>query len=98
MEREAQDTDAARRVIGTQPDGPTPLEWYPNATAGFGNFLHGWAGNAAVLGKKNGWWIEAAIVACGLSIYWLGSGRAGVDKAPASAAVILIAWLHVVFG
>jgi hypothetical protein len=80
------------------PIHPAPLEWYPHATAGFGNFLHGWAGNAAPFGKTNGWWVEAAVVACGLSLYWAGARRVGVDKAPAGAVVILIAWLHVVFG
>ena len=80
------------------PIHPAPLEWYPHATAGIGNFLHGWAGNAALFGKTNGWWVEAAIVACGVSIYLAGSRRAGVDKATASAAAILVAWLHVAFG
>ena len=28
-----------------------PLEWYPRAAAGVGNFLHGWAGNAALFGE-----------------------------------------------
>lgn len=80
------------------PMHPAPLEWYPHAAAGFGNFLHGWAGNAAWFGKTNGWWVEAAIVAAGLSIYLAGSRRAGVDKATASAGAILVAWLQVMFG
>ena len=80
------------------PIHPAPLEWYPHAATGFGNFLHGWAGNAALFGKTNGWWLEAAIVAAGVSIYLAGSRRAGVDKATASAAAILVAWLQVAFG
>jgi hypothetical protein len=80
------------------PIHPAPLELYPHATAGIGDFLHGWAGHAALFGKTNGWWIEAAIVVCGVSIYLAGSRRAGVDKAIASAAAILVAWLHVAFG
>jgi hypothetical protein len=79
------------------PIHPAPLEWYPHAAAGFGNFLHGWAGGA-LLGKTNGWWVEAAIVGCGVSIYLAGSRRAGVDKAGAAAAAILVAWLQVAFG
>jgi len=71
------------------PTHPAPLEWYPHASAGIGNFLHG---------KTTAWWVEAAIVACGVSIYLAGSRRAGVDKAAASAAAILVAWLHVAFG
>jgi hypothetical protein len=70
------------------PIHPARLEWYPHATAGIGNFL----------GKTNGWWVEAAIVACGASIYLAGSRRAGVDKAGASAAAILVVWLQVAFG
>lgn len=70
------------------PIHPAPLEWYPHATEGIGNFL----------GKANGWWVEAAIVVGGVSIYLAGSRRAGVDKATASAAAILVAWLHVAFG
>jgi hypothetical protein len=70
------------------PIHPAPLEWYPHATAGIGNFL----------GKTNGWWLEAALVVCGVSIYLAGSRRAGVDKSTASAAAILVAWLHVAFG
>lgn len=80
------------------PIHPAPLEFYPHATAGVGNFLRGWAGNAALFGKTNGWWVEAAIVVCGVSIYLARSRRTGVDKATASAAAILVAWLHVVFG
>jgi hypothetical protein len=80
------------------PIHPAPLEWYPHAAAGLGNFLHGWAGSAALFGKSNGWWIEAAIVLCGVSIYLAGSRRAGVDKAIASAAAILVASLHLAFG
>jgi hypothetical protein len=80
------------------PIHPAPLEWYPHATAGFGNFLHGWAGNAALFGKTNGWWVEAVIVLCGVSIYLAGSRRAGVDKATASAAAILVVSLHLAFG
>jgi hypothetical protein len=76
-------------VILDLPMHPAPLEWYPHATSGVGNFLQG---------KTTGWWLEAAIVACGVSIYWTGSRRAGVDKATASAAAILVAWLHVAFG
>jgi hypothetical protein len=67
---------------------PAQLEWYPHATAGVGNFL----------AKSNGWWVEAAIVVCGVSIYVAGSRRAGVDKAGASAAAIFVAWLQVAFG
>lgn len=70
------------------PIHPAPLESYPHATAGIGNFL----------AKSNGWWLEAAVVVCGVSIYLAGSRRAGVDKATASAAAILVAWLHVAFG
>jgi hypothetical protein len=80
------------------PIHPAPLEWYPHAPGGIGNFLHGWARDAALFGKTNGWWIEAALVACGVSIYLAGSRRAQVDKATASAAAILVAWLHVAFG
>lgn len=75
-----------------------PLEWYPHANSGVGNFLGGWARNAALFGKTNGWWVEAAIVICGVSIYLAGSRRAGVDKATAGAAAILVASLHVAFG
>ena len=71
------------------PIHPAPLEWYPHATAGIGNFLHG---------KTNGWWVETAVVVGGASIYLAGSRRAGVDKAAAGAAAILVAWLHVTFG
>jgi hypothetical protein len=70
------------------PTHPAPLEWYPHAAAGVGNFLT----------KTNGWWLETVIVFCGLSIYFVGSRRAGIDKATAGAAVILVAWLHVAFG
>lgn len=70
------------------PTHPAPLEWYPHATAGLGNF---WS-------KTTGWWLEAAVVAGGVSIYLAGSRRAGVDKPIASAAAILVAWLHVAFG
>jgi hypothetical protein len=80
------------------PIHPAPLEFYPHATAGVGDFLHGWAGNAALFGKTNGWWLEAAVVVCGVSIYSAGSRRAGVEKATASAAAILVAFLHVAFG
>ena len=80
------------------PIHPAPLEWYPHSIAGFGNFLGGWAGSAAPFGKTNGWWVETAFVAGGVSIYLAGSRRAGVDKATASAAAILVAWLQVMFG
>jgi hypothetical protein len=80
------------------PIHPAPIQWYPHASTGLGNFLHGWAGNAELFGKTNGWWIEAAVVVCGLSIYLAGSRRAGVDKTTASAAAILVASLHVAFG
>ncbi|HEX6637705.1 MAG TPA: hypothetical protein VF033_08630 [Steroidobacteraceae bacterium] len=80
------------------PMHPAPLEWYPHATTGVGDFLHGWARSPALFGKTNGWWTEAAIVFCGLSIYWVGSRRAGIEKATAGAAAILVASLHAVFG
>jgi hypothetical protein len=80
------------------PIHPAPLEWYPHAASGMGNFLHGWAGNAALFGKTNGWWVEAAVVFFGVSIYLIGARRAGVDKSAAGAAAILVAWLHVAFG
>jgi len=80
------------------PMHPAPLEWYPHASTGFGNFLHGWAGNLWLFGKSNGWWLEAVVVVCGLSIYLAGSRRNGVSKAIAAAGVILVASLHIAFG
>jgi hypothetical protein len=80
------------------PMHPAPLEWYPHASTGFGNFLHGWAGNVWLFGKSNGWWVEATVVVCGLSIYLAGSRRAGVGKATAVAGAILVASLQVAFG
>ena len=80
------------------PMHPAPLEWFPHATAGFGNLLHGWAGNAGPLGKSKGWWVEAAIVISGLSIYLAGARRAGIGRASAGAGAILIASLQVAFG
>lgn len=80
------------------PMHPAPLEWYPHASTGVGNFLHGWAGNDWLFGKSNGWWVEATVVACGLSIYLAGSRRAGVGKATAVAGAILVASLQVAFG
>lgn len=80
------------------PMHPAPLEWYPHATAGFGDFLHGWAGNAWLFGKSNGWWVEAGVVTCGLAVYLVGSHRAGVSKAIAVAGAILVASLQVAFG
>lgn len=80
------------------PIHPAPLQWYPHAAAASGNFLHGWAGSISVFGKTNGWWIEAAVVICGLAIYLAGSPRAGVGKATAVAGAILVASLHVAFG
>jgi len=80
------------------PMHPAPLEWYPHASSGFGNFLHGWAGNLWLFGKSNGWWVEATVVVCGLSIYLAGSRRAGVGKATAVAGAILVASLQVAFG
>jgi len=80
------------------PMHPAPLEWYPHASTGFSNFLHGWAGNLWLFGKSNGWWVEATVVVCGLSIYLAGSRRAGVGKATAVAGAILVASLQVAFG
>lgn len=80
------------------PIHPAPLEWYPHAASGLGDFLDGWARHAAWLGKTNGWWVEAAVVAGGLSIYLAGARRAGIRMTTAGAAAILVAWLHVVFG
>jgi len=80
------------------PMHPAPLEWYPHASTGFGNFLHGWAGNVWLFGKSNGWWVEAMVVIGGLSIYLAGSRRAGVGKATAVAGALLVALLHVAFG
>jgi len=80
------------------PMHPAPLEWYPHASTGFGNFLHGWAGNVWLFGKSNGWWVEATVVVCGLSVYLAGSRRAGVGKATAVAGAILVASLQVAFG
>ena len=80
------------------PMHPAPLEWYPHASSGFGNFLHGWAGNVWLFGKSNGWWVEATVVVCGLSVYLAGSRRAGVGKATAVAGAILVASLQVAFG
>ena len=80
------------------PMHPAPLLYYPHATMGFGNFLHGWAGNVWMFGKTNGWWVEAMVVICGVSIYLAGSRRAGVGRAVAGAGAILIASLQVAFG
>jgi hypothetical protein len=80
------------------PMHPAPLEWYPHASTGLGNFLHGWAGNVWLFGKSSGWWFEATVVICGLAIYLAGSRRAGVGKATAVAGAILVALLHVAFG
>lgn len=80
------------------PMHPAPLEWYPHASTGFGNFLHDWAGSVRLFGKSGGWWVEAMVVICGLSIYLAGSRRAGVGKATAVAGAILVASLHIAFG
>lgn len=80
------------------PIHPAPLQWYPHATKGFGNFLHGWAGQASWFGKTNGWWVETAVLICGLAIYLAGSRRAGVSKATAGASALLVASLQVTFG
>lgn len=80
------------------PMHPAPLEWYPHATAGFGDFLHGWAGKAWLFSKSNGWWVETGVVICGLAIYLFGSHRAGVSKAIAVAGAVLVASLQVAFG
>ena len=37
------------------PMHPAPLEWYPHASSGFGNLLHGWSGQTSALGKSRGW-------------------------------------------
>ena len=80
------------------PMHPEPLEWYPHASAGFGNFLHGWAENVGPLGKTEGWWVEAVFVTLGVLTYLAGSRRAGVGKATAGAGAILIASLQMAFG
>ncbi len=80
------------------PIHPAPLEWYPHASGGLGNFLHGWAGHDLLFGKSNGWWVEAAVVICGVSIYVAGSRRAGVSKAIAVAGAVLVSSLQVAFG
>jgi hypothetical protein len=80
------------------PMHPAPLEWYPHASTGFGNFLHGWAADVGLFGKSRGWWVEATVVICGLSIYVARSRRAGVGKATAVAGAILVASLQVAFG
>jgi hypothetical protein len=80
------------------PMHPAPLQWYPHASTGFGNLLHGWAGTVALFGKSRGWWVEAAVVICALTIYLTGSRRAGIGKATAVAGAILVASLQLAFG
>ena len=80
------------------PMHPAPLEWFPHATVGVGDFLHGWAGTAWILGKSRAWWVEATVVICGLSIYLAGSRRLAIGRETAVAGTLLVASLQVAFG
>jgi hypothetical protein len=80
------------------PMHPAPLEWYPHATTGFGDFLHGWASEAWLFDKSNGWWVETDVVICGLAIYLMCSHRVGVSRAIAVAGAVLVTSLQVAFG
>lgn len=80
------------------PMHPAPLQWYPHAPAGLGDFLRGWAGHGWLLGKTNGWWIEMTVVAAGLALYLARAPRAGIDRSTRAAAVILVLSLQGAFG
>ena len=80
------------------PMHPAPLGWYPYASGGFGDLMHGSAGVASALGKSWGWWVEATVVLCGAGIYVAASRRIGIQNTAAAAGALLIVSLQIAFG
>ena len=80
------------------PMHPAPLEWFPHSQSGVGDFLKGWAGQPLALGRSNGWWFETAFIVICLTVYLIGSRRAGIGAAGAAASALLVLSLQLAFG
>lgn len=88
----------ASHLLLDLPMHPAPLQLYPHAPVAIGDFLHGWAGVPAALGRSNGWWTETAVAVALLALYTLRSRAAGIRPNIVAASALFVVSLQCVYG